>query len=164
MRLVKIGIGNVNSTVGALQRQYRPMIAQARQMAAEQVTVGIFPEQVIGGYPPEDLIQWQALRRPAMGRAGALRRRDSRAADGLDGLRGRVSPTRDCATTARRSLPAGRSTGLVPKEKAADLQHLLRRPHLFARGSAELEDELHGVPFGDFIFRIRFRHHGGRGL
>ena len=61
VRLVNIGIGNVNSTVGALDTNVDQMIAQARPMAAEQVTVATFPEQVIRGMPPEDLIQWGAF-------------------------------------------------------------------------------------------------------
>src|SRR4051794_23842703 len=58
MRLMKIGLGNVNSTVGAFSENVDRCIARARAMAAENVTIGIFPEQVIGGYPPEDLVQW----------------------------------------------------------------------------------------------------------
>src|SRR6186713_1721656 len=61
MRLVKIGLGSVNSTVGALAANADRCIALAHEMAAEGVTVGLFPEQVIGGYPPEDLIQWQGF-------------------------------------------------------------------------------------------------------
>src|SRR5215212_2773609 len=61
VRLVKIGLGNVNSTVGAFAANGDRCIEQARGMAAEGVTVGLFPEQVIGGYPPEDLIQWQGF-------------------------------------------------------------------------------------------------------
>ena len=30
-------------------------------MAADGVTLGAFPEQVLGGYPPEDLVQWRAF-------------------------------------------------------------------------------------------------------
>ena len=30
-------------------------------MAAHNVTVGLFPGQAIGGYPVEDLIQWQGF-------------------------------------------------------------------------------------------------------
>ena len=61
MRLIKIGLGSVNSTVGALTANVDRVLLQAREMAADHVTVGIFPEQVVGGYPPEDLIQWQGF-------------------------------------------------------------------------------------------------------
>ena len=61
MRLVNIGLGNVNSTVGAFAANTDRCLEQAHAMAASGVTVGLFPEQVIGGYPPEDLIQWQGF-------------------------------------------------------------------------------------------------------
>ena len=61
MRLIKIGLGNINSTVGAVDSNATQVVAVAEAMAAEAVTVALFPEQLIGGYPPEDLIQWQGF-------------------------------------------------------------------------------------------------------
>jgi predicted amidohydrolase len=64
MRLVKIAIGNVNSTVGAVRSNVDSMLAMARDMAAQGVTLGCFPEQAVGGYPPEDLISSVSPPRP----------------------------------------------------------------------------------------------------
>ena len=61
MRLIKIALGNVNPTVGAAAPNVDQMLAQARKMAADGVTVGCFSEQAVGGYPAEDLIQWRAF-------------------------------------------------------------------------------------------------------
>ena len=61
MRLIKLGLGNVNTTVGATRSNTDAMLRCARAMAADGVAVGCFSEQVIGGYPPEDLIQWRAF-------------------------------------------------------------------------------------------------------
>jgi NAD+ synthase (glutamine-hydrolysing) len=61
MRLIKIGIGSVDPTVGAVRSNVDRVLAQARAMAADGVTVGCFSEQVVGGYPPEVLIQWRAF-------------------------------------------------------------------------------------------------------
>ncbi len=58
MRLVKIGVASVNATVGAVRSNVDRCLELGRAMAAEQVTVALFPEQVVGGYPAEDLIQW----------------------------------------------------------------------------------------------------------
>src|SRR5262245_19274076 len=58
MRLVKLGLANVNTTVGALRANADKAIAMAAQMASSGVTLGAFGEQLIGGYPPEDLVQW----------------------------------------------------------------------------------------------------------
>lgn len=59
MRLVKIALGSVNPTVGSVRSNTDRCLAMAREMAADDVTVGAFPEQVIGGYPSEDLVQWR---------------------------------------------------------------------------------------------------------
>jgi NAD+ synthase (glutamine-hydrolysing) len=61
MRLIKIGLGNANPTVGAFTANVDQCIELARAMASEDVTVALFPEQVIGGYTPEDLVQWQGF-------------------------------------------------------------------------------------------------------
>src|SRR5690606_20717378 len=58
MRLIKIAVASVNPTVGAVRSNTARCIAMAHEMAAADVTVGAFPEQVIGGYAPEDLVQW----------------------------------------------------------------------------------------------------------
>jgi NAD+ synthase (glutamine-hydrolysing) len=59
MRLVKIAVASVNSTVGAVKSNVDRCVRMAREMASEDVTVAVFPEQVIGGYAAEDLVQWR---------------------------------------------------------------------------------------------------------
>jgi len=61
MRLLKIGIANINTTVGAVVSNTDTMIALAAAMTSEGVGIASFSEQVIGGYPPEDLVQWRAF-------------------------------------------------------------------------------------------------------
>ena len=61
MRLVRIGLGNIDTTVGAFRENTDRAIAVAHEMAADGATVGVLPEQAIGGYPVEDLIQWQGF-------------------------------------------------------------------------------------------------------
>src|SRR5437899_2325552 len=61
MRLIRIGLGNVDATVGAVRANADKVLALSRDMEKAGVTIGCFPEQVIGGYPPEDLIQWRAF-------------------------------------------------------------------------------------------------------
>ena len=59
MRLVKLGLAAVNTTVGAFGKNVDRALVMVREMAAQDVTVAMFPEQLIGGYPQEDLVQWQ---------------------------------------------------------------------------------------------------------
>ena len=61
MRLLKLALANVNSTVGALASTTDRALALAREMADDGATVGCFPEQMIGGYPAEDLVQWPSF-------------------------------------------------------------------------------------------------------
>src|SRR5687768_6484059 len=61
MRLVRIGLGTIDTTVGAFRENTDRAIAAAHAMAADGVTIGVLPEQAIGGYPVEDLIQWQGF-------------------------------------------------------------------------------------------------------
>src|SRR4026207_1058048 len=58
MRLAKLAVASVSPTVGAVRSNVSRLIAVAKEMAAANVTIGAFPEQAIGGYPPEDLVQW----------------------------------------------------------------------------------------------------------
>src|SRR6186713_1070164 len=58
MRLAKLAVASVSPTVGAVRSNVSRLIAIAKEMADTNVTIGAFPEQVIGGYPPEDLVQW----------------------------------------------------------------------------------------------------------
>jgi len=61
MRLIRVALANVNATVGATRSNVDRAIASARVAAADGATLVAFPEQVVGGYPPEDLVQWRAF-------------------------------------------------------------------------------------------------------
>lgn len=61
MRLIKVAIANVSTTVGAVTSNMDRMLEQARLIAREDVTLAGFPEQATGGYPLEDLVQWRAF-------------------------------------------------------------------------------------------------------
>ncbi len=58
MGLIKIGMANIDTTVGAVASNTDKIIACLEKMCAEKVTIACFQEQVIGGYPAEDWIQW----------------------------------------------------------------------------------------------------------
>ena len=156
MRLVRIGLGSINTTVGAFRANADKVIAMAAEMAADDVTVGVFPEQAIGGYPAEDLIQWQGfverqwpeLERFAPQTATLATVFIVGVAVLHDGLR------YNCA--ARGGRP---DRGADAQGEAAHLQHLLRRAHAVARACRSRRSTV-GVPFGDVIFQLRLRHAG----
>src|SRR5947209_18057246 len=115
MNLIRIALAHVDSTVGALRSNADRVIARARQAAADGATVVVFPEQVIGGYPPEDLVQWsrfvegewEGLARVAAETAAL----PSLLAVGLAVARG--PGVYNCAALVQR----GKILGVVPKEK-----------------------------------------------
>ena len=80
MRLVKVGIANVKTTVGAVRSNVDRALRIAHEMHAADVTLGVFQEQLVGGYPPEDLVQWQGFIGTVLSRSGSRGRRRSAAA------------------------------------------------------------------------------------
>jgi NAD+ synthase (glutamine-hydrolysing) len=157
VRLIKIGLGSVNATVGAIGANGTRVLRMARAMAADGVTVGLFPEQVIGGYPPEDLIQWQGF---VDRQWDELQRFVRETADlptvfvvGLaviqQGLR------YNCAAV----VAGGRVVGLVPKQKLPTYS-IYYEGRTMSRGIPLLDEEYRGdpegTPFGDVLFRFDF--------
>ena len=153
MRLVKVGVANVNTTVGAFEANADRAIRLAQQMAADEVTVGVFQEQLIGGYPSEDLIQWQGFvdgqwpqllkfahstaRLPTVFVLGV--------AVAHQGLRF------NCAAV----VAGGRVIGLVPKEKLPTYS-IFYEGRNFSRGLPLQEGEVRGVFLGDRLFKFDF--------
>jgi NAD+ synthase (glutamine-hydrolysing) len=153
MRLVKIGLGNVNPTVGALTANVDQCIDLARKMAAEDVTIALFPEQVIGGYTPEDLVQWRGfvegqwheLQRFAVETAALPMVSVIGAALAHQGLR------YNCAVV----VAGGHILGVVPKQKLPTY-NIFYEGRTISRGLPLEIGEINGVPFGDLIFRFDF--------
>src|SRR5689334_21239369 len=61
MRHIKLSIAKVNSTVGSVKSNVDRCIRHALDMAHDGVTIAAFPEQVVGGYSAEDLVQWRGF-------------------------------------------------------------------------------------------------------
>ena len=122
-------------------------------MAREQVTLAAFPEQVIGGYPPEDLVQWRGFL------DGQRRSLDAFAAETADlatvfvlGVAVAVgSRLFNCAAVVHR----GRVLGLVPKEKLPTY-NVFYEGRTFSRGGRGLSLDADGIPLGDFVFGFDF--------
>ena len=153
MRLVKIGLASINSTVGAFTANLDRCLLAAREMAAEGVTIGLFPEQVIAGYPAEDLIQWQGFvehQWPELERFA----RETAALEPVFVIG--VSVIQDslrynCAAVVAR----GEIIGIVPKEKLPTYS-IYYEGRTVSRGLPGQAHDLRGVPFGDLIFSFDF--------
>ena len=153
MRLVKIGVASVDSTVGAVRSNVDRCLAMARAMAAEDVTVAAFPEQVVGGYAAEDLVQWRAFvavqRREVMRFAAETKSLPTVFAIGLTvGIGGDLF-------NAAALVHGGKVHGYIPKEKLPTY-NVFYEARTFSRGSPYLDLDADGVPLGDRIFRFDF--------
>lgn len=153
MRLVKIGLASVNTTVGAFGSNVDRAIAIARQMAADGVTVGVFQEQLVGGYPVEDLIQWGGfvenqwpeLERFAEATAGL----PSVFVIGVSVLHQGLRY--NCAAP----VAGGKILGLVPKQKLPTY-NIYYEGRTMSRGVPYQQEAHRGIPFGDMLFGFDF--------
>jgi NAD+ synthase (glutamine-hydrolysing) len=153
MRLCKISIASINSTVGAVHGNVDRALAQAHAAATDGATIVVFPEQVVSGYPPEDMVQWHAFVDAQWRELLRFAEKTSTLAPlfalGVTVARG--PGVYNCAALVHR----GRVLGLVPKEKLPTY-NVFYEGRTFAHGTAGLIDEVHGVPFGDLVFETDF--------
>ena len=153
MRLIKVGLASVNPTVGSVFSNVDRCVQVAHDMAGQHVTVAAFPEQVIGGYAPEDLIQWrgfvdaqwQQLRRFAQETQG----------HGTVFALGVAVAQRGHLYNAAAVVHRGDILGVVPKEKLPTY-NVFYEARTFSHGVPGAVDEVHGVPFGDLVFEFDF--------
>lgn len=153
MRLIRIGLANIDTMVGAFHENAERCIAAAFAMGEDAVTVGVFPEQAIGGYPVEDLIQWQGfvarqwdeLERFAMETASLPMVSVIGVTVLHEGLR------YNCAAT----VAGGVIRALTPKEKLPTY-NVFYEGRTLSRGVAGSVSTAHGIPFGDLVIRFDF--------
>jgi NAD+ synthase (glutamine-hydrolysing) len=153
MRLVRVGLGSIATTVGAFRENTGRALALAHAMAADGVTIGVFPEQAIGGYPVEDLIQWQGFVERQWPELERFARETADLATVFvigvsvlhEGLR------YNCAAT----VAGGTIRALTPKEKLPTY-NVFYEGRTLSRGVPGALSDVRGVPFGDLIVRFDF--------
>jgi NAD+ synthase (glutamine-hydrolysing) len=157
MRLAKLAIASVSPTVGAVRSNVSKLIAIARAMADANVTIAAFPEQVVGGYPPEDLVQWPGF---LIGQRAELERfaKETSHTKTVFVLGLAVSAEGQIFNTAA-IVHRGRIAGMVPKEKLPTY-NVFYEGRTFSRGGPGLKLDAGGVPFGDYQFAFDFGHVG----
>ncbi len=153
MRLLRVAVANVNSTVGACRANGDRVVKIAREAVDDGASLVAFPEQVIGGYPQEDLVQWRAFISAQLTELERIAKEtaDLNAALAVGVTVARGSHLYNCGALVH----AGRIWGLVPKEKLP-LYNVFYEARTFARGYAGLSDLVRNVPFGDLIFDMDF--------
>ncbi|MFT3710609.1 MAG: NAD(+) synthase [Archangium sp.] len=153
MRLVKLGLAAVNTTVGAFGKNVDRAVTMAKEMAAQQVTVALFPEQLVGGYPQEDLVQWQRF----VDRQWVELERFAKetASLSLVSCLGVTVAHQGLRYNCAAVVAGGKIHGLVPKEKLPTY-NIFYEGRTFARGAPGMNDSHRGVPLGDFLFGFDF--------
>jgi NAD+ synthase (glutamine-hydrolysing) len=153
MRLIKLGLSSINTTVGAFGANVDRALTHAKALAAEGVTIAVFPEQLIGGYPSEDLVQWHAF----VERQWAELQRFASLTAGLPmlSLVGVAVSHQGLRYNCAAVVGGGRVWGVVPKEKLPTY-NIFYEGRTFSRGRPGFSSDVHGVPFGDLVFDAEF--------
>lgn len=154
-RNIKLGLANVDQTVGALVSNTDKLIALAERMSKLECTIGSFPEGSLPGYPAEDLVQWREfvdqqwdeLKR--FTRATFLLKHQTVFTVGLSThVDGHLY---NCVAVVYN----GKILGLVPKMYLAE-GGVFYDTRTFTAGIPGFTSTVNGVPFGDLLFRFPF--------
>jgi NAD+ synthase (glutamine-hydrolysing) len=153
MRLAKLAVASVSPTVGAVRSNVSRLIAVAKEMAAANVTIAAFPEQAIGGYPPEDLVQWPGF---LIGQREELERfAKETSGSATVYVLGLAVSAGGQIFNAAAVVHRGRIAGVVPKEKLPTY-NVFYEGRTFSRGGPGLALDWGGIPLGDYRFQFDF--------
>jgi NAD+ synthase (glutamine-hydrolysing) len=153
MRLAKLAVASVSPTVGAVTSNVSRLIAVAKEMADANVTIGAFPEQAIGGYPPEDLVQWPGF---LIGQRRELERfAKETGGSATVYVIGLAVSAGGQIFNAAAVVHRGRIAGVVPKEKLPTY-NVFYEGRTFSRGGPGLALDWDGIPLGDYRFQFDF--------
>lgn len=161
MRLIKIGMASLDTTVGATSSNLKKMLDAARVMIENHATVGCFNEQTIPGYPHEDLTQWQSFMDAQwralyefakFTKAMQTEHTEQESTVFVVGLTVEYnSHPKNCLAI----VCAGEILGIVPKEKLPTY-NVFYDGRVYSPGiPGHVADEA-GVPFGDLNFGFPF--------
>jgi len=153
VRLVRIGLASVDSTVGAVESNVERALRLAAAMAKDGVTVAVYPEQVVGGYPAEDLVQWDGFIERQW--QALLHFARATAAHPLVHVLGVAVAHQGIRYNCAAVVAQGSVLGLVPKEKLPTYS-VFYEGRTFDRGHAGLALVHRGVPLGDQLFDFDF--------
>lgn len=171
MRVIRIGLVSIDTTVGATVKNTDKAIACAIELDKARCTIGVFQECLFGGYPAEDLVLWGEFISEQW--KGIIRFAEATHACntvfvlGINVRSSDVLPYNAAAVVYR-----GKILGVVPKEHLPSYGVFDER-RVFTAGVPGLYRELpveyservvreevagvsYRVPFGDLIFEFPF--------
>ncbi len=153
MRLIRIAVASVNTTVGAVRSNADRAVRIAHAAAADGATLVVLNEQLVAGYCPEDLVQWRAFVDAQWSELMRFAAETSELEPAFA-----IGLTVACGAhlyNAAAMVHGGQVLGLVPKEKLPTY-NVFYEARVFARGAPGFTSEVRGIPFGDMIFEFDF--------
>ncbi|MBN1410640.1 MAG: NAD(+) synthase [Spirochaetales bacterium] len=158
MRLINIGFANINTHVGAFKTNTDKVIEFMKLMKEKSCTIGCFQEQVISGYPSEDLIQWHSFvdaQWTELNRVLDISR--SKGFNRTAFILGITVEQKGNLYNSAVVICDGKVLGIVPKEKLPTYG-IFYEWRTFSPGIPYDTGEIGPgkIPFGDLIFRFPF--------
>ena len=161
MRLVRLALVHLNTTVGATKSNVDRAVGLVKKAAAGNATLIVLPEQTVGGYMQEDLVQWPSFVHAQWNELERFADETASidAAIALGCVVGHGNHVYSTAVLVHR----GRILGVVPKEKLPTY-NVFYEGRTLSRGFAGMNERLEsraaaergGVPFGDLVFDFDF--------
>ncbi len=156
MRLIKIGFASLNTTVGAFHSNADKVLAFAHDMEKARCTVGCCQEQVLSGYPAEDLIQWQSFVDAQWQQLERFARHTAEWSFPTVFTLGLTVRDGGQLYNAMAVVCQGVILGLVPKEKLPTYGVFYERRTFSSGIPGSVSSIGKDVPLGDLIFRFPF--------
>ncbi len=156
MRLVKIGIANIDTKVKAFDANANKVIRIIEQASKDGYTVVAFPEQTFFGYSPEDLVEWTHLVQLQIESLVKVVKATSTSSTVF--VVGATIPYNSNLYNCAVVIQAGKILGVVPKQELPNYNVFYEQRN-FTPGKTGYYGELvigTTIPFGDIVFDFDF--------
>lgn len=166
MRLVKVGIANIDTKVKAFKSNIDKAIQIAEQAAKENYTVVAFPEQTVFGYGSEDLVEWTHL---VEAQIKELTRFVNSVNSDVVFVLGATIPHNSNLYNCAVVIQYGQILGIVPKQELPNYNVFYEQRN-FTPGKPGMNEKItriellhddaymanYTIPFGDIVFDFDF--------
>ncbi|MBU0691204.1 NAD(+) synthase, partial [bacterium] len=155
MHLITAGIANINTSVGALQSNTDKVIDRTREFAAKKCTLACFSEQVISGYPAEDLVLWKGFVDEQWQQLDRIKKLTAELEHPLVVVLGLTVLYDGANYNCAAVLQKGKVLGIVPKEQLPTYEVFYEK-RVYSPGVPGHVGAVGTIPFGDIFFRFSF--------
>lgn len=155
MSPITVGTANLNTSVGALQSNTDKVMDRIREFAAAQCTLACFSEQVISGYPAEDLVLWQGFVEEQWRQLERVRKLTAELAHPIIVVLGLTVRYEGANYNCAAVLQKGQVLGIVPKEQLPTYEVFYEK-RVYTPGIPGHVGAIGTIPFGDIFFRFTF--------